>query len=97
MKRNSSIMLSILIIILFMLALTNPSQDKHTDSIKKALRSHISEQGIMGNIAASLEITDIAIDLKSFSYSNYILFSVMRHRDSVVSIGILGNVIVIKN
>ncbi len=89
-KNSPAKIIAIIFIIAAVLAITNPSQEKHIENIKQALRDQTAGKGLAGDINAEVGFTDMIVDITSFRYKNYIICSTLNRKGSIVSFGILG-------
>ncbi len=92
-KTNRLGLALVIFIILAVLALTNPSREKHVAYLKQSIRGQMEDKGIAGTINAKIGITDVMVDLSGLTYNNYIVCSTLKRKDKTATFGILGNVI----
>ncbi len=95
-----ALLLAVVVLVVAM-ALTNPSEETHKQAVYNALGEAISQQiGSQGPVGALVgkAATTVArrLDLPIFEYHNYVLFSTTSIQGRTASVGILGQVIVLR-
>jgi hypothetical protein len=93
------ILVLVLVVVLFGLALTNPTREEH----ERALRARLTEisrdqprrSGLLGAVAAAA-MNEMAVEvlMADVEYQNYVLFSRTTLNGSAVTFGIARNVVV---
>jgi hypothetical protein len=81
--------LVLVLIILVMLAVTNPAAETHKKAIYGAVSANAAEEGIWKQLAVQV-VGDL--DLVRFQYHNYLLFSTVTLDGDTVSWGVLSHV-----
>jgi hypothetical protein len=90
-KKVTYVKFPIILIVIVVLALTNPPVDKHKAAIDNAFKEEAIETPeafLVGAINQFME----GLGASVFQYKNYGVCSVLKNQDEVVSFGILGNV-----
>ncbi len=93
--------LLVVVALVVVMALTNPSEDAHKQAVYNALGQVVSQQvdsqGALGALAGKVATTVASrLDLPVFEYHNYVLFSTTSIQGRTVSVGVLGQVIVLR-
>ena len=93
MKKGKKVVYVIFSIILMVivLALTNPTVDEHKATVNSAFKEEAIETPEAFLVGAVNQFIE-GIGASVFQYKNYGVCSVLKNQDEVVSFGILGNV-----
>ena len=79
------------ITVAIVLALTNPSEEKHKEIVFDRVSQHALKEGFWATLGVAMG-KDLV--LAQFQYHNYLLFSTLTFKDERATIGVLGNVLV---
>ena len=90
-KKITYVKFPIILIVIVVLALTNPSVDKHKAAIDNAFKEEAIETPEAFLVGAVNQFME-GIGASVFQYKNYGVCSVLKNQGEVVSFGILGNV-----
>ena len=85
----SRIIAVLIVIACIVLAVSNPGEEAHKKVVYNKLSGTVGMKGFLGEIAGDLMGN---LDMVPLTYNNYFLFSTMRFRDDVVSVGFLKQV-----
>ncbi|MEI8375483.1 MAG: hypothetical protein WCJ35_21900 [Planctomycetota bacterium] len=80
------------IIVVIVLALTNPAEEKHKQVVFDRLSEHAAKEGVWSMLALAAG-KDLV--LAQFQYHNYLLASTTTYDDKRLTIGVLGNVLIV--
>jgi len=106
MNRNSRqggssllVLLALLLVVVFGLALTNPTREEHERALRARLaeisRDQTPRGGLVGAVAATaLNGVAIQVLMADVEYRNYVLFSKTTLNGAVVTFGVARNVVV---
>jgi len=73
----------------------NPSEKDHKDKLYTILQKKVSGEGIVGAIGAEIAKRTDALQLTGIEYHNYIVFSTVKRKGEVVTIGAFGKIFVV--
>lgn len=87
---KKALFLIFIIIILFVLIITNPTQEDHLSAISDSLKNKTQIPYILDIFDNTFEAGRFASDTLPINYNNYIIFSTMELNDEKISFGIFG-------
>ena len=79
------------IIVAIVLALTNPAEEKHKQTVLDRLSQQAASEGVWATLAFAATKDLILLPVQ---YHNYLLFSTTTYDDQRLTIGVLGNVFI---
>ena len=95
-RGNGMLGWSLIVGVLIAAAVTNPQRGTHLSTVKERVRSEVQRRGGVDNLAASLGVTDLAVEMVGVKYNNYIVASTTTLGGRLVSCGVFKNVIVVE-
>jgi len=73
----------------------NPSEDDHKDKIYAIIQKKVSGEGIIGTIGAEIAKRTDALEMLGIEYQNYVVFSTVKRKGEVVTLGTFGKIFVL--
>jgi hypothetical protein len=73
----------------------NPSEKDHKAKLYTILQKKVSGEGILGAIGAEVAKRTDALQLTGIEYQNYIVFSTVKRKGELVTIGAFGKIFVV--
>jgi len=73
----------------------NPSEKDHKAKLYAILQKKVSGEGIVGAIGAEIAKRTDALQLTGIEYQNYIVFSTVKRKGELVTIGGFGKIFVV--
>jgi hypothetical protein len=73
----------------------NPSEKDHEAKLYTLLQKKVSGEGIVGAIAAEIAKRTNALKLTGIEYQNYMVFSTVKRKGELVTIGAFGKIFVV--
>jgi hypothetical protein len=80
------------IIVVIVLALTNPTAEKHKQVVLERLSQHAAKEGVFSTLGLAVGKDFV---LAQFQYRNYLVLSTTTYEDKRTTIGVLSNVFVV--
>ena len=87
---------TLLVAALVVLAIGNPSEEKHKNAIYKRAQNAAAEKGFWHSLAAAGAKHLRVLDATPLRYKNYYFFSMLTHGEERVTFGILWHVKITK-
>ena len=73
----------------------NPSEEDHKAKLYSIIQKKVSGEGILGTIGAEIAKRTDALQLAGIEYQNYMVFSTVKRKGEVVTIGAFGKIFVV--
>lgn len=85
-----------IVIICIVLYATNPPYGQHEELLFNEFRDDANQKGGFGGWLNKIGVSVVDnLNLLSFTYQNYYLFSTVSYEDEIVSVGFLNKVIIV--
>ncbi|MDP6546680.1 MAG: hypothetical protein QGH60_22120 [Phycisphaerae bacterium] len=73
----------------------NPSEKDHKAKLYSIVQKKVSGEGIIGAIGAEIAKRTDALQLAGIEYQNYVVFSTVKRKGELVTIGAFGKIFVV--
>ena len=73
----------------------NPSEEDHKAKLYSVIQKKLSGEGLLGTIGAEVAKRTDALQLTGIEYQNYMVFSTVKRKGEMVTIGTFGKIFVI--